>query len=103
MEDAIRQGKEIQYFIKSYRFWTMEYYWKLFELVKQSTNSKEKTIEDLTKIYTCYPPNHVQYEVPKYAPFRYKSTYECNIPSGTVLPLNECIDKYNEYLEWKLK
>jgi hypothetical protein len=99
---SIKQGKEIQYFIKAYRFWVMEYYWKLFEMVKINTKLKDKTKEDLIKIYFSYPPNHVQFEVPKYAPFRYKNTYNSLIPSGQVLPIDECIAEYTKYLEWKI-
>ena len=40
---------------------------------------------------------------PTHSHFRYAKEYLCNIASKTLLPINECIEQYNAYLNWKLE
>lgn len=102
----IPQGKELQQWVKIYPFWTYKYACQLLMWSEGSVKIKKDTVDRLFKIIFDdlwgYSLNNKENIIPVYAYFRYSSNYKCNIPSKTLLPINECIEQYKKYLHWKL-
>lgn len=101
----IPQGKELQEFVKNNKEWVHKYAGHLFRLCRDS-NIKIKT-ESLKNIDLILSDLFINldggFKLIKAAPFRYKAGYPCDIPSGTVLPVADCVTEYRKYLSWKLQ
>lgn len=101
---SIPQGKELQEWVVKNKMWTYRYmrtlwFWSILHL-----NVKPKTLLDTYKIKEdlwnqVRGKKRITY--PKSAIFRYSKQYESNIPSKTELPLNDCIQEYKKYVQWK--
>lgn len=97
----IKQGKEIQEWIKNNSEYTKIYYTTLFQWCKENIKMKDKTISDLQTIYNSI--GDTVYITPKNAIFRYSKDYtESKYLSKTLLPINEAIIEYNKYTNWKI-
>lgn len=98
----IKQGKEIQEWIKNNSGYIKMYYNTLFQWCKENINMKDKTISDLQTIYDSI--SDTIYITPKNVIFRYSKDYtESKYFSKTLLPINEAIIEYNKYTNWKIK
>lgn len=102
--DKIPQGKEIKEWISNNKIWVYEYTEALFSFFcttvknpKKQTLIKYKCLLDLLK---CECENE-KYKKPTTAILRYKDGYECKYPTNTELPIEECINIYQDYTKWK--
>lgn len=103
----IRQGKEIQEWIKRNPRWTFLYFENLYCWAQQwinmshETNSKfAKILYDLRKVGSsdkCGYGSRVNTAV-----FRYSSQYKnTSYSNNSELPIREAVKEYEKYLEWK--
>lgn len=102
----IKQGKEVQEWIKQHPKWVYEYFCNLFEWCKENINMKFGTTTRLYQIFFTFSKIYVglkKLDAPKEAVFRYSSKYKCDYPSNSLLPIDVCVDEYNKYLMWKLR
>lgn len=95
----IKQGKELVSWIDEHRHYTFFYFAWLFLWSKKNINMKPQTQKSLYIILKSLPP--LSPKVPHMAYFRYKSGYECDVESKTLLPVDICIKEYEKYLNWK--
>ena len=97
----VRQGKEIQEWIKKYPDYTKFYYKTLFIWCKENIKIKEKTIKDLMTIYLSLKNNNfIKY--PDTAIFRYNKNYKDSFyKTNSELPIKTAIKEYTKYLGWK--
>ena len=100
----IKQGKELQVWVNKHRLWIYRYYKTLWFWCIGNTNLKSKTLLDTYLIkdtlWNCVKSKK-RIVYPKTVIFRYSKNYECNIPTNTELPINECIEEYTKYVQWK--
>ena len=102
----IPQGKIFQNWLKDYlpaRDWFYENVSHLLLLSSYEINISEETEIKTDKILQDFSDN-LPFETENlvYAPFRYAKEYKCNIPTDTLLPIEDCIAEYKKYLEWKV-
>ena len=103
----IKQGKELQEWIKKYHFWIITFYAQLFRYVRKNLNLKESTIIKFLKIQgdlsDYYFKNKCKNRKPKTAIFRYVKEYEefTEYPTNTELPIEIAIKEYEKYVEFK--
>jgi hypothetical protein len=98
----INQGKELQEWVNCNKSWVYFYFSYLFDWakhksglkLKESTITKLNSIQEDFAIVTLFMP----IVVPTDAYFRYHKDYKCEIASKTLLPLEECIKQYEDYL-----
>lgn len=99
----IPQGKELQEWVSNNTAWTYFYYKELYYWCINNINMKESTIYNIKIILnSIYNPVYCYLQEPTRAYFRYAKEYECNVPSKTLLPIEDCISEYKKYLEWKI-
>lgn len=99
---SISQGKQLQIFIKNNPEWTLVFYCKLMSVVIQNPKIKVETREKLINTGGELAKKCKYYlETPQTAIFRYSKDYECNISTDTELSIDECIEQYKKYIEWK--
>lgn len=96
----VRQGQELVYWIDKNANYVDKYYYTLLKWSEENINMKEKTKNDLYEIWYSLEQNYI--ENLTYAYFRYAKEYVCNIPSKTLLPIDECITEYRKYIQWKM-
>lgn len=99
----IPQGKELQEWVKENKAWSLLYFAELFDWSCRNVNLKLETYKSLNKIkWHLFESVDEPKNEPTHAHFRYAKEYKCNIPSKTLLPIDECIAEYKKYLEWKM-
>lgn len=101
----IKQGKEIQEWIKKHPNWILDYQWELMLWCDIYINMSKITEDRLNTIFNTFKYRYrpyVKIDNPKEAVFRYNSKYKCEYPSNSSLPIDICVSEYNKYLEWKL-
>ena len=99
----IKQGKELQKWIKQNPKWTYRYLKELYYWCLKNINITNKTALDMYNIlHTMFCLGFYKVtRTPKTAIFRYSKCYQIDIPTNTELPINECIEEYKKYVEWK--
>ena len=104
---SIKQGKELQNWIKNNKNWTYWYIMFLYDYCLKNINLKAETIykikniiRDLHNSTDILKPE----QYPKTAFFRYVKEYlGTKYATKTELPIKECIKEYNKYIKWKEK
>lgn len=103
----IVQGKELQEWIKKYPWWIYKYASKLYTWSDANINMRQETFDNLTQIFLNDLWEHCMLSkeicVPTHAHFRYAKDYQCEIPSKTLLPIEQCVEEYSKYVQWKMK
>lgn len=102
----IKQGKEIQEWIKKNRLWTYRFYNCLWFWCAAHIKLKPKTLCDLYKIKDDLYSNiehKKRITYPKTVIFRYKQGYKSEYITNTELPINIAVEEYKKYLNWKFK
>lgn len=113
----IAQGKELQQWVKDNKLWTFKYFYELLDWSVFNINMKAETINKLTYIRNDLDEAigiAIDFEgmtldiTLETAYFRYAEAYNRAtrakvVPSKTLLPIDECIECYKEYLIWKMK
>lgn len=101
----IKQGKELQKWVLKNARWVLSYYNALLVHCMKSCSLKLQTLIDLTDIFSYLheycETNKLKRKDIETAIFRYVQEYSCNIPSKTELPIDECIQEYKKYAQWK--
>lgn len=100
----VKQGKEIKSWIKKNMRFTLLFYKTLLGWSFYNIKMKKETYEKMRKIYdlsVTFAEELKNYKLPITAIFRYLKGYECEIPTNTELPIEECIAQYKKYIEWK--
>lgn len=97
----VRQGKEIQEWIKKYPDYTKFYYKTLYAWCFENVNMQEKTIKDLMTIYLSLSYKEIDI-FPTTAIFRYNKKYNhTRFENNSELPIKMAIYEYKKYLCWK--
>lgn len=97
----IPQGKAIQEWIKKNQSWVKTYAAVLYYWCLENINLKEKTMSDLFSIFASIPNEaDLNCEI-KTAVFRYNKKYKSIFPSDTEITIENAIEEYKKYLEWK--
>lgn len=96
----IKQGKELQDWVKEHKIWAYKYHLELLRWSIKHINMEIQTKIRLACIRwdlfdSCYNKDELK---PISAYFRYAKEYKCNIPSKTLLPIEQCIAEYKKYL-----
>lgn len=104
----IKQGKELQEWIKKYPEWTAIFFWKLKNYCKDNVKLKYKTFLDIEMIYNdlyflCANRVKKIKEPLKTAIFRYSKDYEqhTTYKTNSELPIEVCVKEYEKYINWK--
>lgn len=102
---SIPQGKELQEWVKRNPEWTYFYMRSLLEDCMHVVDMSNVTRLDILNmlanlILICDDRMHYSIDT---GVFRYSKDYKSNIPSKTELPIDECINEYKKYVEWKGK
>lgn len=97
----VRQGKEIQEWIKKYPDYTKFYYRTLYAWCIENIKMQEKTIKDLMTIYLSLSYKEIDM-YPETAIFRYNKNYKgTSWQNNSELSINTAIYEYKKYLCWK--
>lgn len=98
----IPQGKVFQEWIKKHDIWTWGYFNKLIHSMAFSgMDIKDETYARLYKIRRDLEERlSGELEIHE-APFRYAKEYKSDIPTDTILNIDECIREYYKYIDWK--
>ena len=97
----VRQGKEIQEWIKKYPDYTKFYYRTLYLWCLENINMKDKTIQDLMTIHLSLHYKEIDM-FPTTAIFRYNKNYnQTSFQNNSELPIKTAIYEYKKYLCWK--
>ena len=103
----IKQGKQIQEWIKKNKLWTYRYYSLLWFWCVRNTNAKMNTLLDLYKIRDDLYENigyKYRFRCPKTAIWRYSKEYESEYPTNSELPIEVVCELYKKYItEFKFK
>lgn len=97
----IKQGKELQKWVMKHKRWIYNYLLELKIYTFQNIKIGMKTANDIEKIIYDLVVSIKENKEPTTAIFRYSKDYECEIPTNTELPIEECIEQYKKYVEWK--
>jgi len=97
----IKQGKELQEWIKDNRLWVYRFISYLWIKVVANVNLKPKTTLDLYKIRndlfdSIKKKKRITY--PKTAIWRYSKDYESEYPTNSELPIEVVCELYKKYL-----
>lgn len=96
----VRQGKDIQEWIKKNKTWVKRYAETLLHWCEKNINLKQKTRENFKEIINSIP--HSYFVLPiRTAILRYVKGYECKYPTNIELPIEDCINIYQDYTKWK--
>ena len=97
-------GNQIRYyedFIKKNPAWVKTYAAILYYWCLEYINMKEKTMRDLFTILTSIPvPANLNGNI-NTAIFRYNKKYKSIFPSDSEITIENAIEEYEKYLEWK--
>lgn len=101
----INQGKELQEWVKKYKFWVLRYFSILFDYAKMNLDLKCETIIKISKIYKDLCTKTCWVDIPQTAIFRYVKEYAemTEYESNSELPIDVAISEYKRYLEYKEK
>lgn len=102
LDKKIPQGKEFQDFIRENPQWINRYGLRLLEHCKETVKLKEETKFKYSYILGELSKLGYSLRTPDQAPFRYSKEYVCDVPTKSVLPIQETIKQYEKYLRWKL-
>ena len=103
----VKQGKEIQSWIKRHPYWVSLYFENLYCWVKHCIKISNETNDKFAKILFDLRKS-VNYKsnvlLPNTAIFRYSSRYKgTQYHNNSELPVEEVIKEYKKYIEWKGK
>ncbi len=97
----IKQGKEIQEWIKKNKLWILRFFNSLFFWCLCYINAKPKTLCDLNKIRNDLF-EHIEKKkritYPKTAIWRYSKDYQSEYESNSELPIDIVCELYKKYL-----
>lgn len=97
----IPQGKKIQEWIKKNPSWVKTYFSILYLWCLKYINMKEKTMADFFSILASIPePTDLNCKI-ETAIFRYNKNYKSIFPSDAEITIENAIEEYNKYMEWK--
>lgn len=94
----IKQGKNIQEWIKKNPTWVACYAETLFSWCIKNINLKRETYNKFEKIIRHSMPISIFVSSITTAILRYVKGYECKYPTDTELPIEEAISIYNDYV-----
>ena len=104
----IKQGKELQEWVKNNRVWTYWFAMFLYDYCLHNLNLKIETIMKIKKIIrdlhnSIYITKETEY--PKTAIFRYVKEYAefTEYQTNSELPIYIAVNEYKKYIEWKEK
>ena len=107
----IKQGKELQEWVKKHPDWTYMFYDRLFEWVLRNVNVKDETIGKFCRIKTDLHQKAKEYcgksnssrTYPDFAIFRYIKEYKpyTVYETNKELPIDIAVEEYSEYIRWK--
>ena len=98
---AIPQGKAIQEWIKKNPAWVKTYGVILYYWCIQNINLKENTMTDLFSIISSIPkPCNLNSKI-ETAIFRYNKNYKSIFPSDSEITIENAIEEYTKYMDWK--
>ena len=102
----IKQGKELQEWVKDNRLWVYRFISYLWIKVVANVNLKPKTMLDLYKIRndlfdSIKKKKRITY--PKTAIFRYVKEYSefTKYETNSELPIDIAVNEYKKYVKWK--
>ena len=101
---SVKQGKELQEWIKKNEEWTFRYYSCLWFWCASHIKMKNKTLYDTYMIKSNFYDkikHRKRISYPKTAVFRFKKDYKCKYKTNTELPIQEAVEQYRKYLSWK--
>ena len=93
----IKQGKDLQQWIKQNKAWTYNYYKKLHEWVKHNINLSPTTRKKFNQIETdiaCTEDKEIVNAI-----FRYKQGYPCLYETNSLLGIDKASTEYKKYIE----
>lgn len=102
----IKQGKELQVWIKNNKNWIYWYMMFLFNYCINHLNLKFETIYKLKEIIRDLHNSidiTIQEQYPKNAIFRYKQGYKSQYNTNSELPIDIAVKEYRKYVKWKEK
>ena len=97
----VKQGKNIQEWIKKNNTWVKSYAKTLLDWCKENINLKFKTYNDLKNIISSMPVSLWVLPI-RTSIFRYVKEYDdTSYPSDSELPIDIAVAEYKKYVEWK--
>lgn len=104
----VKQGKELQRWIREHIFWTYSYFSHLFiwcsENIKLKEKSKQKLLKIAKDLKSILLENRMLFTIwITTTIFRYKQGYKCEYESNSELPIDVAVNEYRKYLDWKFK
>ena len=97
----IKQGKEIRKWIRNNISWVFSFYHGLAFYCLFKMKSKSETKYKIFRIAHILDELCEEEKEPTTAIFRYSKDYQCDIPTNTELPIEQCISEYQKYIKWK--
>lgn len=95
----IKQGKELQYWIRNNQGWVKKYGAYLLNWCVENTKISTKTQFKIISI--LFNLDETIGKEPETAIFRSSKDYKYPLGSNIALPINICIEHYKQYIEWK--
>ena len=97
----IKQGKELQEWVKNNQTWIFEYGTALYTYCKFICKLKRETKNKILDILNVLDISELQ--EPQTAIFRYVKEYAgmTSYESNSELPIDECVECYKKYVSWK--
>ena len=92
----IKQGKDLQQWIKQNKAWTYNYYKELNKWVQDNINLKQETRVKFNTIEHDIQTDNIS-DI-KDVVFRYKQGYVCRYKTNSLLPINIGIVEYKKYI-----
>ena len=100
----VNRGKEIQDWIRHNKWFTSQYFRRLWFYCMATTNIKHETSYKISKILYALEDTIDNCRKPTTCVFRYKKGYDTDVPSNTELPIGKGVEEYRKYiLEYKFK
>ena len=97
---SIKQGKELQYWVRNNQNYVKRYGASLFLWCKENIKMKLETEEKIFNILLDLDLTDDK-KISEFAIFRYSKDYDCPLKTNTVLPIDLCANLYKDYIEWK--
>lgn len=99
----IAQGKELQSWVSENKEYTYVYYDTLYRWSVDNICMKDETLIKILRIREDLKRQvGYNYNEPTHAYLRYAKEYKCNVASKTLLQIDNCIEEYQKYLNWKM-
>lgn len=97
----VKQGKNIQEWIKKNHTWVKCYAKTLFDWCKENRKLTNKTCNDISQIIISMPVLFWVLPI-RTAVFRYSKEYKnTSYPTDSELPIDVAVAEYNKYVDWK--